>query len=788
MRKKYLAQVTANQRVQAAGNKAKNLQLLMQKGFLVPQTFVCRWNAYQDYCNNDLAMIETLKAELLAELSMEQAYAVRSSANMEDSVSHSFAGQFKSVLNVRGIDSLLHAVWSIWATTASKGVETYLDKKHSTVFQSLRMGVIIQKMVPPVISGVAFSKNPMTGMDEIVIEAVHGSGEALVQGGTTPLRWVYKWGQWITAPDRDEIDLAVIEEVAQLTRAISSAVKKDVDLEWVYDGEKVYWVQLREITSIQNIPVYSNKISKEQLPGIIKPLIWSINIPLVNGAWINVLTELIGKNDLTPENLARSFYYHAYYNMGVMGGVFNRLGFPHESLEMMMGIAPEGARMPSFKPNFKMMSLVPRLFRFMLDKLHFSKKIDSSLPKIKHSYQQYFNQPLEDLNEKQLLEKIDQLFVLNQETAYYNIVGPLLMMAYSGMLRSQLKRVGIKYEDFDVLIDCEDLKNYDPNLHLSRLNQLYRSLSPQHQEEIARATYGQFKVMQGIDSFKQETCAFVEHFGHLSDSGNDFSSQPWRENPDMILKLIINQPSPREKIYAGLRLEDIPFKGYHRWVFGHIYRRTREFRLYREHVSFVYTFGYGLFRDYFIALANRFVQRSLIAKPEDIFYLYFEEIRQIVEEGQPSTDFCQLIEKRRQEIEASRNVVLPSIIYGDQAPPLEVKVFKKMRGSPTSGGYCTGAVKVVRGIRDFEKLNKGDVLVVPFTDISWTPLFAQACGVISESGGMLSHSSIIAREYNIPAVVSVESATCLVDNTLVSIDGYKGEVIIHEDSTCEKKI
>ena len=78
-------------------------------------------------------------------------------------------------------------------------------------------------------------------------------------------------------------------------------------------------------------------------------------------------------------------------------------------------------------------------------------------------------------------------------------------------------------------------------------------------------------------------------------------------------------------------------------------------------------------------------------------------------------------------------------------------------------------------------MDQGDVLVVPYSDVGWTPLFARAGGVIAESGGMLSHSSIIAREYHIPAVVSVAGATLLRDNTLVTVDGYKGEVLIHTD-------
>jgi pyruvate,water dikinase len=133
----------------------------------------------------------------------------------------------------------------------------------------LKMAMIIQAMVSPAVSGVSFSKNPMTGMDEITVEAVEGSGEALVQQGVTPQRWINKWGAWLETPDVEESRWYPIQQVFDQTQAIAKAYGRPVDLEWVYDGEAVHWVQLREITSMDT-DVYSNRISREVFPGIIK--------------------------------------------------------------------------------------------------------------------------------------------------------------------------------------------------------------------------------------------------------------------------------------------------------------------------------------------------------------------------------------------------------------------------------------------------------------------------------------------------------------------------------------
>ena len=127
-----------------------------------------------------------------------------------------------------------------------------------------------------------------------------------------------------------------------------------------------------------------------------------------------------------------------------------------------------------------------------------------------------------------------------------------------------------------------------------------------------------------------------------------------------------------------------------------------------------------------------------------------------------------------------QDVTPPSIIYGDEVLPLENHASNKLKGTPTSRGHYTGAVRVVRGIRDFDKLKEGDVLVIPYSDVGWTPLFTKAGAVIAESGGILSHSSIVAREYNIPCVVSVSGACHLEDDTFVTVDGYRGEIVIHE--------
>jgi pyruvate,water dikinase len=131
-------------------------------------------------------------------------------------------------------------------------------------------------------------------------------------------------------------------------------------------------------------------------------------------------------------------------------------------------------------------------------------------------------------------------------------------------------------------------------------------------------------------------------------------------------------------------------------------------------------------------------------------------------------------------MEKYQNIPLPTVIFGEDLPPVELGSSNVLRGIASSGGIYTGKIRVVSGLQDFSKIESGDVLVVPYSDVGWTPLFRKAGAVIAESGGLLSHSSIVAREYNIPAVVNVPGATNLVDGTIVTVDGHQGKIFIDE--------
>ena len=702
---------------------------------------------------------------------------MRSSANVEDGGAASYAGQFASVLDVTGLERLVDAVLEVMASSEVEGVTAY--RRHQGDDRPIEMAVIVQEMVDPIFSGVAFSKNPITGLSETVVEAVAGSGDRLMAEGVTPDRWVYRWGDFIAAPPSSAMEPAVVRSIVAAVADIATTFGGPIDLEWVHDGARLWWVQVRPITGLEGVNIYSRRIAKEVMPGIIKPLVWSVNVPMVNQAWIELFREAIGDVDIAPEDLARSFGYRSYFNMSAIGEIFAALGMPRESLELLLGL-PAGSEQPRFKPAPATMTKLPRMVAMGLRKARYGREVERALPELEAEYQRYAGKDLRALSDEAVLADVEDLRRIGVRSAGVNIVTPLLANLYTALLKRGLDKHGVDITEIDLTAGFADLEAFDPNPHMDRLARQIRRLEEEERAAIQRDGYDAVP-----EELRTEVDAFLARFGHFSDSGNDFSIPAWREMPDAVVKMTATRAEgTRSTTRLHWHQVETELPAWRRPLARLLRNRAATFIRHREAVSSLYTYGYGLFRGYFLEIGRRLTERRVIDTPGDVMFLTFEEVRAALRGEGLDPPATMLVTERKDEIAAVADLDMPEVIFGDDfiPRPSDVAAASAWRGTATARGHHRGTARVISGIADFDRVEPGDVLAIPYSDAGWTPLFAKAGAVVAESGGMLSHSSIVAREYGIPCIVSVPGAMRIPDGSIVTVDGYRGIVTLEESA------
>lgn len=714
------------------GEKAQRLAWLKRKGYVTPDGLVVP------------AAVDDVVGSVVGWVDDETRYVVRSSADCEDGQFHTFAGQFDSVLDVQGVASVVEAVLRVRASGRSQRVDAY---RAATVGE---VACIVQPMIHARVGGVVFTRNPVTGLDEVIVEAVAGRSSQVLADGLEPDRWVHRWGDFIAAPGESILDPSLITAVVDGARTIAAAFGRPLDLEWVWDGDRLWWVQLRPIGGL-DVTVYSNRIAREVLPGAIKPLVWSVNVPLVNGAWIRLLEEATGPTSLVADDLAKAFAYHAYFNMSLMGEIFAHMGMPRDSLELLLGL-PGGPDRPTMRPSAHTIRLLPRMLVFATRRGRAAKKTTTILGEAPERLSPVVSLDIGQSTDGELWEAVRHLDNVVGSIAEANIIVPLLFNIWSAVLRRQAPGEHLLEHALDETLAIE-LADHDPQVWLERL---------------ARADDG-----ESAERAREE---FVRRFGHLSDSGNDISTPTWAEQPDVVDKLFAAAAISQDRLPRRTwndYLAQLPRR--HRILMVRLGRQVRRYRMLREAVGSLYTYAYGLYRPIFLEFGTRLANSTRLENVDDVFYLTRAEV------ADPPDNARDLVAVRRAELADSLDLQLPEVIFGDSFTPSTRPelLAGTLTGTAASRGRYTGPVRVITSVAKIDLLRAGDVLVVPFSDVGWTPLFGHAGAVVAESGGLLSHSSIVAREYGIPCVVSVQGATSLADGTIVTVDGFRGEVEVH---------
>ncbi|HZG38333.1 MAG TPA: glycerol-3-phosphate acyltransferase [Nodosilinea sp.] len=760
------------------GHKAATLGQLRAWGYSVPRGYVLPAG------DDPTALLA------IAEPSPTQPLAVRSSAQDEDTGTASAAGIYQSFLNITDQEELAAAIVRVFSSYNSQRALAY---RQSQGLPERGLAVIVQQQVQGQFSGVAFSRDPIARCgDAVVIEALPGGADQVVSGQITPEQyrvlvqpedvppladiaaadWQLSEALTLTVEGSGQVPSRLLQQVAYLARHLESRYQGvPQDIEWSYDGETLWLLQSRPITTLQ--PLWTRKIAAEVIPGTIRPLTWSINRPLTCGVWGEIFTVVLGDRarGLDFEATATLHHAHAYFNATLLGDIFRRMGLPPESLEFLT----RGAKF-SRPPLRSTLRNGPGLARLVSRELKLEQQFaQANSDRFSPALEALAATPRDSLTPAELLARAETVLDLLRQVTYFNILGPL-----SFALRRALFKVP------------EESLNPEQNAEIAALDRvraiahdIRQTLSTPEINRITDSSSLMTALAESTDGepLLQEMSRFIAEYGYLSPVGTDIAVATWQENPGPVRELLaqfVRQPPPPKPATvpptgkAALVQRRLDLKG---------------------QVNTLYNRLLAELRWSLLALAARWQQQGHLKERDDIFFLTLEEIQSLVAAGEVSAgaQMQESIDQRKTQYDQDKRMAaVPYLVFGNEPPsrgllPMtSATVQQKLTGIGASAGVVAGPVQVITQLETATAIEGPFILVVPYTDAGWAPLLARAQGLIAEVGGRLSHGAIVAREYGIPAVMDITNATQrLHTGQWVRLDGETGTVEVLEPPSSE---
>ncbi|MCP3141848.1 rifamycin-inactivating phosphotransferase [Pyxidicoccus xibeiensis] len=766
---------------------------------------------------------------ILSRLGEQAAYAVRSSATAEDLPTASFAGQQDTYLNVIGTPAILAHIRRCWASLFTERAVTYRVRQGFD-HRKVHMAVVVQKMVTPQAAGTLFTADPMTSNRKVSsIEAGFGLGEALVSGlvnadgykvrnGRVTEKTVAtkKLATWALAeggtqeralePERQNSPVLTDEQLVRLERLgrrIEGHFGHPQDIEWCLVDDAFYVVQSRPITTLYPIPevgdggnhVFVSVGHQQMMTDAMKPLglsMWQLiaarpmyaaggrlfvaltkelaspasRAALLNGLGASdplikdALTTLIERGDFIEPSPAEPPAPGPAQGRPAMSPAGSPPPVDDDPAIVAELIAHNQASIEALKRDIQTKSGT-ELLEFILEALQQLRKIS-----------------FEPRSFSAIMAGINASSWLNEK-----------MMAWLGEknaadILSQSVPNNITSEMGLALLDVADAIRPHPEV----VEYLQDARDEGFLEGLARLAGGQ--------AAHDAISAYLDRFGMRCVGEIDVTRTRWRESPTTLVPLILSniktfepgaarrkfeqgrQEAARKEQELLARLKQLPDGEPRAAEAQRMIRRLRNFIGYREYPKYFIVNHYFLCRLALLKEAERLVQAGVLQEKEDIFSLTFQELREVVRTNQLDG---QLISRRKDEHERNRKLTPPRVITSDGE--IVAGAYKRANlpagaivGLPVSSGVVEGRARVILDMADAE-LAVGDILVTPFTDPSWTPLFVSIKGLVTEVGGLMTHGAVIAREYGLPAVVGVEQATRLIqDGQRIRVHGTEGYV------------
>ncbi len=768
-----------------AGGKGANLGELVRHGFRVPDGFVVTTAAHQcaettwptspatlvDGADGSAAREAVVAADLPADVAeaVTRAYealgggsvAVRSSATAEDQPGAAFAGQQDTFLHVDGGSAVLDAVRRCWASLWTDRAIAY-RRERGVVAAGLAMAVVVQRMVEPDQAGVLLTADPVTGdRHRLVVEAVTGLGEALVSGLVTPDRYAIDAGGRVLdrspAEGGHRLDDAVLVELARLGTAVAEHFERPQDVEWALAGGVVWLVQARPMTALPPPPV---RLTRPQrvVAATLLDLLPVRPYPMDMSTWVP--RGPIG----LMSAVAAHFGVRALADFLVeQDGVVERLSPPAPRPLPAVVLAPWRIATLARRHDPARWTADARYASFRAATRALA---DEDLRTM--SWSRLAGTPSRALDLAQPIGDLRTDYLPRTGLATARLWAVLCLLGRRSTLGALL--AGVR------------TRTTDTNDAVERLAAMVRE-QPGALAAVTAADRGALAQLPALESAFHEV---LEEYGHRETTTPLLVSAPtWDHAPQTLLALVgvlaAGAPPPPREDTSLTRLLDHRLlrspraaRAVRRWLDA-----ARAGAAFREDSHFAWTRPLPVLRAALLEIGRRLTAAQILDDAEQVFHLRLEEVATLDDPATlPAAHRERLAALARSR--AARRTELAGTPMIDPASvfPQPVGGDALVAGTPASAGRASGPVRVVRGPEGFSTLRDGEVLVCPYTNPSWTPLFARAAAVVVDAGGAASHAAIVAREHRLPAVMGTGSGTSLlVDGQVVTVDGSAGRVL-----------
>lgn len=759
------------------------------------------------------------------------AFAIRSSATAEDLPTASFAGQQDTYLNIIGKDAIFEHISKCWSSLFTERAITYRIQNNIDHHQ-VQMSVIVQEMIFPEVSGILFTADPVTSSRKVSsIDAGFGLGEALVSGLVNPDVYKVRRGAIIdkkinrktlaiiplneggtqhrSLPPAQQRMQALtddqIQELESIGRKIEAHFGAPQDIEWCLADGHFYVVQSRPITTLFPIPVATDQDNhvyvsvghQQMMTDAMKPLGLSFFLMTTSAPMVQAGGRLFV--DVTQMLVSPASRPSVLDALGRSDPLIKDALLTVLDRENFIKIIPADSEAPS-QPGAETVNpaqepLAPADFdpSVVSDLIHRSQ---ASLETLKQAIQAKTGPDLLDFIQEDLKElkallfdplSIKVLMAGFDASKWINDHLELWLGEKNAAdVLSQSVPNNITSEMGMALLDVADILRLFPMvteaLHHAKENDFFESLLE----------------LEGGQEVLEAITAFLDRYGMRCPGEIDITRRRWAERPSAIITLLLShiknfEPGEsKRKFEEGLkealnkevelisRLKALP-EGEEKARQTQLrIRLIRDLTGYREYPKYFMICRYFIYKQALLKEAARLVGEGILKDKEDIYFLSFEELREVV--GTKKLDF-EIIRKRKAEFQIYEKLKPSRVMtsegemiagaYGRDSIPAGALV-----GLPVSSGVVEGRARVILSMEDAD-LEEDDILVTTFTDPSWTPLFLSIKGLVTEVGGLMTHGAVIAREYGLPAVVGVVDATRLIkDGQRIRVNGTEGVVDI----------